>query len=92
MLEELILSEFNEKDYTIFEQQILDLDLPSSEVEHTLKRILKSKSKSLQDKFFLLLQEKKLKILENAFKRARKRYKTMMTLRFMRFEQNEFGE
>ncbi len=92
MMEELILAEFKENDYNLFAQQILDLNLSPEELKNALNRILESKSKSLKDKIHLLLREEKQNLIELAFKRAQKRYKTKMTLRFMSFEQNEMGE
>ncbi len=92
MLEDLILSEFKEKDYTIFDQQILDLNISASEFKQTLERILESKSKSLNDKIKLLINQDRQDLIETAFKRAQKRYKTKMTLRFMSFETDEMGE
>ena len=78
MLESLIIDEFKEKDYTIFEQQILEMDISPSELQSTLERILETKSKSLREKITLLLQEGKRSLLETAFNRARKRYKRNM--------------
>jgi hypothetical protein len=92
MLEDLILSEFGEKDYTIYEQQILNIGLPLEEFKQNLERILESKSQSFKDKITFLFKESKLDLLDIAFQRAFKRYKTKMTLRFMLFEQNEMGE
>ena len=92
MMEELILAEFKENDYNLFAQQILDLNLSPEELKNALNRILESKSKSLKDKIHLLLRQEKQNLIELAFKRAQKRYKTKMTLRFMAFEQNEMGE
>jgi hypothetical protein len=92
MLEEAILEEFEEKDYNIFEQQILDLKLSPSEFKKYLDRIILSKSKSLQEKVTFALKNGKQNLVEDAFRRAKKRYKARMTLRFMTFEQNEVGE
>ena len=92
MLEEAILEEFEEKDYAIFEQQILDLSLDSSEFQRFLNRIMLSKSKSFQDKISFVLKDEKQNLLEEAFRRAKKRYKAKMTLRFVASEQDEVGE
>ena len=92
MLEEAILEEFEEKDYNIFDQQILDLKLSPSEFQKLLDRIILSKSKSFQEKVAFTLKSGKQNLVEDAFRRAKKRYKTRMTLRFMTFEQNEVGE
>ncbi len=92
MLESLILSEFKEKDYTIFDQQILGVELREKEFEETLARIMKSKSQSFQKKVARIIQDKRRDLLELAFKRAQKRHKTQMALRFMMFEQEEVGE
>lgn len=92
MIEEAILEEFEEKDYNIFEQQILDLKLSSSDFKKFLDRIISSKSKALQEKFIFALKSGKQNLIEDAFRRAKKRYKARMTLRFMTFEQNEVGE
>ena len=92
MLENLILEEFKEKDYTIYSQQISGLDLSTSAFQDTLKRIIETKSKSFNNKIELILRQNRLDILEEAFKRAQKKYKTRMTLRFMMSEQSEMGE
>ena len=92
MLESLILSEFKEKDYTIFDQQILGVELTEPEFEETVARILKSKSQSFEKKISRIIQDKRRDLLELAFKRAQKCHKAQMTLRFMMFEQNEVGE
>lgn len=92
MLEKAILEEFEEKDYAIFEQQLLDLNLDPSEFQQLLNRILLSKSKSFQDKISVVLKDEKQNLLEDAFRRAKKRYKAKMTLRFIAFEQDEVGE
>jgi len=92
MLESLILSEFKEKDYTIFDQQILGVELTETEFEETVARILKSKSQSFGKKIRRIVQDKRRDLLELAFKRAQKRYKSQKTLRFLMFEQNEVGE
>jgi hypothetical protein len=92
MLEEAILEEFEEKDYAIFEQQLLDLNLDLSEFQKFLNRIILSKSKSFQDKVSIILKDEKQNLLEEAFRRAKKRYKTKMALRFVAFEQDEVGE
>ena len=92
MLESLILKEFTEKDFNIFDQQILDLDLTDSDLRTTLDRILTSKSKSLQEKVALILREERRDLLNTAFKRAKKKFKTKMALRFMLFETFEVGE
>jgi hypothetical protein len=92
MLEEAMLEEFEEKDYNIFEQQILALNLSPSEFKEYLDRIILSKSKAFQDKIAFTLKSGKQNLIEDAFRRAKKRYKARMTLRFMTFEQNEVGE
>jgi len=92
MLEEAILDEFEEKDYAIFEQQLLDLNLEPPEFRKFLNRIILSKSKSFQDKISVILKDQQQNLLEEAFRRAKKRYKAKMTLRFMSFEQDEVGE
>jgi len=92
MLEEAILEEFEEKDYNIFEQQILDLKLSPSEFKKYLDRIILSKSKAFQEKIAFALKSGKQNLVEDAFRRAKKRYKTKMALRFVAFEQDEVGE
>ncbi len=92
MLESLILSEFEEKDYAIIDQQVIDLDISPGDLDSILERILKTKSQSLKDKIALVLREGRQDLLEKAFKRAKKRFKTKMALRFMLFEQQEMGE
>lgn len=87
-----MLSEFSEKDYLIFHQQILGLDLSQSELEEALARVLETKSRSLQRKIQILLEEGKRKLVDLAFERARMRYKTQLALRFLMFEQDEMGE
>ena len=91
-MESLIFSEFKEKDYIIFDQQILGLELSQSDLEQVLSRILQSKSQSFQDKVGLLLREGKQNLLELAFKRARKRNKLKESLRYGYFEQMGSGE
>jgi hypothetical protein len=92
MLESLIISEFQEKDYIIFEQQILGVSQSPTEFKQSLDRILESKSQSLKDKVALLLREEKEALLETAFKRALKRHKRNIALRFMLSETREMGE
>jgi hypothetical protein len=92
MIESLILAEFKEKDYIIFEQQILELDISPPELELQLERVLEAKSDSLKEKVKMLLKQNRLDLLERAFKRAQKRYKTKMTLRYMYSEFTEVGE
>ena len=92
MLESLVLSEFQEKDYTILEQQILGVSQTPTEFEQSLDRILESKNQSLKDKVALLLQEGKADLLETAFKRALKSHKRNVALRYMLSETREMGE
>ncbi|MHA1425234.1 MAG: hypothetical protein ACTSQI_04525 [Candidatus Helarchaeota archaeon] len=91
-MESLIFSEFNEKDYIIFEQQILELDLSHPELESQLYRILETKSSSLREKVMMMLKQHRWDLLERAFKRALKRYKTKMTLRYVMSEMFFAGE
>ena len=92
MLESLILTEYEEKDYGIFDQQILDRGLSPKEFEETLARIVQTKTASLQKKIKSLLDEGRQDLIELAFKRAQKRHKTHMTLRFMMSEHEDMGE
>ncbi len=92
MIESLMLTEFKEKDYIIFEQQILDLDISLPELENQLERVLEAKSDSLKEKVKMLLKQNRLDLLERAFKRAQKRYKIKMTMRYMYSEFTEVGE
>ena len=92
MIESLMLTEFKEKDYIIFEQQILDLDISLPELENQLERVLEAKSDSLKEKVKMLLKQNRLDLLERAFKRAQKRYKVKMTMRYMYSEFTEVGE
>ncbi|HUY01160.1 MAG TPA: hypothetical protein VMV49_16490 [Candidatus Deferrimicrobium sp.] len=92
MLESFIFSEFTEKDYNIYEQQILGIGLSPEDLKQTLDRILESKTQAFKDKIGFLFKINKPNLLDLAFSRAIKRYKTKMTLRFMQFEQNEMGE
>jgi F0F1-type ATP synthase delta subunit len=92
MLESMILDEFTKKDYIIYDQQIADVELTSSALKKTLARIMQTKSKSFNKKIQLILQDNRVDLLDQAFKRAKKKYKAHMTLRFMMFEQSEIGE
>ncbi|NVM52907.1 MAG: hypothetical protein HWN66_04330 [Candidatus Helarchaeota archaeon] len=92
MIESLILSEFEPKDYGLFDQQILGLELSPEEIKETLSRILQTKTQSFQNKVTRLLQEGKQHLLELAFKRAKKRYKIKIALRYSLSEQRDMGE
>ena len=92
MVESLILAEFEEKDFSIYEQQILDCELERAEFERILNRVLKSKSKSLKDKVQLILQIGGQKMLDQVLRRAIKRYKTKLSLRYMYSEQHDMGD
>lgn len=92
MVESLIISEFEENDYLIIDQRVIDVDISLDELKEVLERVLQSKSQSLKDKIALLLREGREDLLHTAFKRAKKRHKTRMALRFMLFEQNDMGE
>ena len=92
MIESLMVEEFKEKDYIIFEQQILERDISPPELELQLERVLETKSNSLKEKVKMLLKQNRLDLLERAFKRAQKRYKTKMTMLYMHSEFYEVGE
>lgn len=92
MVESLIISEFEENDYLIIDQQVIDVDISPDELKKVLERVLKSKSQSLKDKIALVLREGRQDLLNTVFKRAKKRHKTRMALRFIMFEQDEMGE
>ena len=92
MIESLMLEEFKEKDYIIFEQQILERDISPPELEIQLERVLEAKSDSLKEKLKMFLKQNRLDLLERAFKRAQKRYKTKMTMLYMHSEFYEVGE